>query len=152
MPAGFYTDPEYALQTLRSGELSCSIAARIPDQYWIDRHIIAMVSLGSYGEDTPAWISKIYGNDKHKAALLKMMLNLSVDEPIRLDDNELELVKGSNLKSIKWGSDGTAYYIEGTRDWELPVKFEQQYRKQRDQYDEMYVRIMEWAESLGDDQ
>lgn len=123
--------------------------------YWVEQAIKGMISLGSFGTSDHPFVSRISGSDRTKAYLLELVLNFEIGGKIRLDPDEAVLVQrriGDALhhQPTPGPSDPDLYWIEGPT---MKVAGlgdpERRYRKQHDQYDEIYHRIMELADAQG---
>lgn len=126
-------------------------------RHWVDRHIIGIVSIASYGSDVSPWVNRAYGRDKIKAFLLTSLLQMEPGQSIRMNQSEAELTKsviGNDLIEVPSNrpGDSVAYYTNTTNPvWNHMMNQERKYRKTVDPYGEWFSRILSWAENLGDD-
>ena len=125
-------------------------------RYWINRYIIGMADIRSYGKDYPTWINHTLGTDKIKGFLIASLLQMDVGDVISMNDDELKLAQnylGDGVIKKKESDEEwptTGYYVEtDTGIWKQMAQIEKRYRKQFDPYNEWYARILEYAESLA---
>lgn len=126
--------------------------------HWANKMIIAMVTVAGTQQ---IFVNRTYGPPRIQSLLLEVMLNAELDQPVVLEPDQYNWVKRLEpalqtekiTDSVGGGKPRTQYRVQLTKPtlhWQTMAQHEQQYRKNHDKYDEMYVRILEMAEALAD--
>lgn len=115
------------------------------DDYWINKHIIAMAELGSSMSILD--IGKLYGPEKLQAFLIAALMSMELGDKFDLNEYEVGLLKkfGYNVHN-----DNGYFITKELVPWKDFAKLEHHYRRAKDPYDEFRDRILERAESLAD--
>ena len=134
----------------------------LPPQYmdtgnhWVERYVKGFVAVGGRQQ---FFVDRIYGDTKIRSFLIEALMNTS-QEPLLLEQDQYQLIERLepvlNTQQVEGRVNGPPRPMIQVQLTKLTVDInamfnqEKSYRDNRDQYDEIYIRILELAESLSE--